>query len=167
MAEGPAGTYIANVAAFFPNHGNAHVTTTLVCPGGGGATNSQEGDIYIDPSGVVKTTAGTPIAGATVTLFNSDSASGTFTQVANGSGIMSPANRNNPDITDATGHFGWDVIAGYYKVRAAKTGCVSPTNPAQAYVETSVMTIPPPVTNLELVLNCGEAQHIYLPLIMR
>jgi len=82
---------------------------------------------------------------------------------------MSPANQNNPDITDATGNFAWDVIAGYYKVRAAKTGCVSPTNSAQAYVETSVMQIPPPVTDLELVLNCSgiPINFIYLPLIIR
>ncbi len=168
MPEGPAGTYSATIAAFAPLHGDAHVKITLVCPSGGGTTIS-EGDIYIDPSGVVKTTGGAVLPGATVTLYRSDSASGPFMPVPDASGIMSPANQNNPDITDATGHFGWDVIAGYYKVRAEKTGCVSPTNPAQAYVETSVMQIPPPVTNLELVLNCtGVPMNlIYLPLIIR
>jgi hypothetical protein len=168
MAETPAGsgTYTANVAAFYPLHGNAHVTITLVCPSGGGTTTNQ-GDIYIDPSGVVKTTGGDLLPGATVTLFNSDSASGPFTQVPNGSGIMDASNRNNPDLTDATGHFGWNVIAGYYKVRAEKAGCVSPINFAQAFVETSVMQIPPPVSNLELVLNCSGVNSIYLPLVIR
>ncbi|MBE3068153.1 MAG: hypothetical protein IMZ73_12135, partial [Chloroflexi bacterium] len=167
MPEAPAGTYSANVAAFAPLLGNAHVKITLVCPSTG--TTVIEGDIYIDPSGVVKTTTGSLLPDATVTLLRSDAASGPFTPVPDGSGIMSPANQNNPDITDATGHFGWDVIAGYYKVRAEKTGCVSPTNPAQAYVETSVMQIPPPVTNLELVLNCSGVpmNFIYLPLILR
>jgi hypothetical protein len=164
MAEAPAGTYTANVAAFWPLHGNAHVSITLVCPGGG--TDPSEGDIYIDPSGVVKTTGGDLLPGATVTLFHSDSASGPFDQVPNGSGIMNASNRDNPDLTDATGNFGWDVIAGYYKVRAEKTGCVSPANSAIAYVETSVMQIPPPVTDLVLVLNCGN-NSIYMPLIIR
>lgn len=164
MPEGPSGTYSATIPPFSPIHGNAHVKITLVCPSG---TTVIEGDIYIDPSGVVKTTTGSLLAGATVTLFRSDTSSGPFSQVPDGSGIMSPANRNNPDITDAAGYFGWDVIAGYYKVRAEKAGCVSPTNPAQAFVETSVMQIPPPVTNLELVLNCGGGAKIYLPVIVR
>jgi hypothetical protein len=168
MAEAPAGTYTANVDSFWPLHGNAHVKVTLVCPSGGGTTVS-EGDIFIDPSGVVKTTGGVVLPGATITLFRSDSSSGPFTQVANGSGLMSPANQSNPDVTNADGRFGWDVIAGYYKVRAEKAGCVSPFNPAQAFVETSVMLIPPPATNLQLVLNCSGVplNLITLPLVVR
>jgi hypothetical protein len=168
MAEAPAGTYTANVAAFFPFHGNAHVKITLNCPSGGGTTIS-EGDIFIDPSGVVKTTGGVLLPGATVTLFRSDSSSGPFTQVPDGSGLMSITNQHNPDTTDTAGHFGWDVIAGYYKVRAEMAGCVSPLNFGQAFVETGVMQIPPPVTNLELVLNCSGVPMnlIYLPLIVR
>ncbi len=166
MAEAPSGTYSATIPAFYPIHGNAHVKITLVCSG---VPAVIEGDIYIDPSGVVKTTGGILLPGATVILFRSDDPSGPFTQVPNGSGIMSPANQNNPDITNAAGHFGWDVTAGYYKVRAEKAGCVSPFNFTQAFVETSVMQIPPPVTDLVLVLNCSGVpmQLIYLPLIMR
>ena len=59
---------------------------------------------------------------------------------------MSPANRNNPDSTDGTGHFGWDVIAGYYKVEASAPGC--------ATASTGVLNIPPPVTNLDIRLSC-------------
>ena len=59
---------------------------------------------------------------------------------------MSPGNRNNPDETDSNGHFGWDVIAGYYKVTATAPGCSS--------VTTAAMNIPPPVTNLNIQLNC-------------
>ena len=166
MPEGPSGTYSANVAALMEIHGKAHVKITLVCSG---VPTIIEGDIFVDPSGVVKTTTGSLLAGATVTLFRSDTSSGPFSQVPNGSGMMSPANQNNPDITDAAGNFGWDVIAGYYKVRAEKAGCVSPFNFAQAFVETSVMQIPPPVTDLELVLNCSGVPMnlIYLPLIVR
>jgi hypothetical protein len=63
---------------------------------------------------------------------------------------MSPGNRKNPDTTDPRGHFGWDVIAGYYFVRAAKTGCGS--------VDGSVVQIlEEPVTNLVLTLSCTGA----------
>jgi len=81
---------------------------------------------------------------------------------------MSPANRTNPDLTDANGHFGWDVIAGLYKVRAEKAGCVAPSNPAQPYVESAVIEVPPPVTDLDLRLDCGiNNVHLYLPVVRR
>jgi hypothetical protein len=111
--------------------------------------------LYIDPSGNVRTVDGTPIVGATVTLYRSDAASGPFAIVPNGSDLMSPINRKNPDSSDFAGHFGWDVIAGYYKVRAQKSGCFSPSNPGQAFVDSGVLTIPPPVTDLDLRLNCS------------
>jgi hypothetical protein len=69
---------------------------------------------------------------------------------------MSPSNRTNSDLTDADGHFGWDVVAGYYKVRASKDGCVSNADRSQPFAETHVMTIPPPVTDLDIRLYCGE-----------
>jgi hypothetical protein len=71
---------------------------------------------------------------------------------------MSPANRSNPDMTDADGHFGWDVFEGYYKVRAEKDGCVSPADPSQTFVESDVLTIPPAVTDLDLRLQCASDQ---------
>src|SRR6516165_4374817 len=71
-----------------------------------------------DPGGVVEEADGTLIPGATVTLLRSDTAGGPFVQVPNGSAIMSPANQNNPDHADASGHFGWDVVAGFYEVQA-------------------------------------------------
>lgn len=154
MAEGPAGTYTAIIPALYPNHGNAHVDITIVCAG----TATTFGfDIYINPSGTVRTTGGAPIAGATVTLYRSDSSAGPFVQVPNGSAIMSPVNRNDPDTTDANGHFGWDVIAGFYTVRAEKTGCVSPTIATQTYVESAVLTVPPAVSDLDLRLSCADA----------
>jgi hypothetical protein len=63
----------------------------------------------------------------------------------------------NPGSTDVNGHFGWDVVAGFYKVRAEKSGCFDPGNGAQAYVESDVLTIPPPVTDLDLRLDCSGA----------
>jgi len=63
--------------------------------------------------------------------------------------------------------FSWDVIAVYYTVRAAKSGSVAVDNHSQPYAQMDVLTIPPPATNLRLVLYCGEQVHIYLPLVQR
>ena len=70
---------------------------------------------------------------------------------------MSPSNRTNPDLTSAEGVFRWDVITGYYKVRAEKAGCVSPADPQLSFVETEVLQIPPPALDLEIFLDCGGA----------
>ncbi len=153
MSEGPAGTYKATIPAFYPNLGQARVHISIDCPDG--SQQTKDFTIYIDPSGLVRTVGGDPIEGATVTLYRSDSSGGPFAVVPDGDALMSPANRTNPDATDADGHFGWDVIAGFYKVRAEKDGCVSPDDPGQAYVETVVLEIPPPVTDLDLRLDCG------------
>ena len=144
MTEGPSGTYTATIDPLHPNHGNARLVITILCPDSSPEDDSF--DIYIDPSGVVADQNGDPIAGATVTLFRSDSSAGPFEQVHDGSAVMSPSNRSNPDVTDTWGAFGWDVVAGYYKVRAEAADC--------GFGESSVLTIPPPVTVLELVLNC-------------
>jgi hypothetical protein len=156
MTEGPAGSYTASVTPLFPNSGYAQVIITIVC---GGVPTMTQFDIYIDPSGHVRTATGDPIAGATVTLFRSDSAGGPFAVVPNGSAVMSPANRVNPDTTDANGRFGWDVITGFYRVRASAQGCVSPTDPSASFVETAVLTIPPPVTDLDLRLSCPSTNR--------
>ncbi|MHB8577548.1 MAG: dockerin type I domain-containing protein [Dehalococcoidia bacterium] len=60
-----------------------------------------------------------------------------------------PRKQQNADTTDTQGRFGWDVLAGFYKVVATKTGCT-----ATATSTTGVLTIPPPVTGLVLTLNC-------------
>lgn len=109
--------------------------------------------IYIDPSGYVRTVDGAPLTGATVTLLRADAAGGPFSVVPDGSAVMSPSNRRNPDASEDDGHFGWDVIAGFYKVRAEKPGCHAP-GAGDPVVETAVMTIPPPVTNLDIRLQC-------------
>jgi hypothetical protein len=110
--------------------------------------------IYIDPSGYVRLADGSPLEGATVKLFASESADGPFTLVPDGSAVMSPMNRRDPDATDAGGRFGWDVVAGFYKVRAEKSGCNAKGNPSQSFEETGVLTIPPPVEDLDLRLEC-------------
>jgi DNA-binding beta-propeller fold protein YncE len=149
MAEDPSGTYTAQIESLYPSHGIAAVKIEVTCPSGPPVLI--DFNIYIDPSGVVRNAAtGDPIGGATVTLLRSDSSGGPFEQVPDGSAIMSPGNRSNPDTTASDGSFGWDVIAGYYKVRAEAGGCNS--------AETGVLTIPPPVTDLKLDLSCPTGE---------
>lgn len=165
MVESPAGTYTATVAPLVPHSGSANMIITLQCPGG--EQTQIQFSMWIDPSGVVVDTNGKPVPGATVTLYRSDLASGPFDVVPSGSVVMSPANRVNPMPTDTAGLFGWDVIAGYYKIRAEKSGCVAANDHVQPYAQTDVLTIPPPVTDLRLVLYCGEMSFspIYLPIV--
>lgn len=147
-------------------HGHVHVHKTITSSSGG--TSTIDFDFYLDPSGVVTTLSGIPISGTTVTLFRSDSGGGPFTQVPNGDVIMSPSNRNNPDTTNVSGLFGWDVVPGFYFVRAQKAGCSSPGNTSQAYSDSGISQIPPPVTDLHIVLYCdGPLIHLYLPEILR
>jgi hypothetical protein len=155
MAEIQPGEYFASVPKLNPMHGTTKITMKIACPDG--TTQTEVINVYIDPSGLVRTPQGNGIPGATMTLFRADSPNGPFVQVPNGSTIMAPYNRRNPDKTGTMGDFGWDVIAGYYKVRAEKAGCVSAANPAQSYVESAVLTIPPAVTNLDLRLTCASA----------
>ncbi|MFA5983750.1 MAG: nidogen-like domain-containing protein [Methylococcaceae bacterium] len=150
-----SGVYSTIVPALFPNSGLVTVEINITnCLGGG--SNDIIFTLYIDPSGEVKDTFGNAVGGATVTLLRSDSSAGPFTTVPNGSNIMSPVNRINPDLTSSRGLFGWDVISGFYKVRAEKTGCNAPNNPSQSFVESDVLTIPPAVTDLSLILDCGQ-----------
>ena len=154
MVETSAGTYTATIPPQSPRSGRGDIKISIDCPD---PTPDKQKvfDIYIDPSGTVRDLGGNAIPGAMVTLFRSDSAAGPFDQVPNGDAIMSPSNRTNPDLTDVDGVFHWDVIAGFYKVRAAADGCTAPGNPAQAFVETEVLEIPPPALDLVLVLECG------------
>jgi hypothetical protein len=145
-----SGTYKGTIPSLSPNHGDGAVKISINCPG----TTEDEAvafSIYIDPSGVVtNANTGQPIADATVTLVRSDDSGGPFVEVPDGSDIMSPSNRANPDTTDADGKFGWDVIAGFYKVQATAPGC----DPG----ETAVLSIPPPALDLEIALDCPPPQ---------
>lgn len=154
MVETPArsGTYVATVAPLSPVHGLVQVTMTITCFDG--STGSSTFDLYIDPSGWVLDTRGNPLVGATVTLLRAETAMGPFEVVPDGSALMSPKNRNNPDTTDGAGHFGWDTVPGFYVVRAEVPGCVSPQDPSVTYVETAVLEVPPEWLDLHLVLDC-------------
>ncbi|HYO48840.1 MAG TPA: LamG-like jellyroll fold domain-containing protein [Chloroflexia bacterium] len=162
MAAGPAGTYSARVQPLRPIHGWGTICITIIFADGRVITICFS--MYIDPSGNVRTVDGYPIPGATVTLYRADDAAGPFDDpVPNGSWIMSPNNRQNPDLTRLKGRFGWDVVPGYYVVRAAKGRCTKPGDPDQPYVESDVLTIPPPVTDLVLELDCGRPSFTDVP----
>jgi hypothetical protein len=87
----------------------------------------------------------------------SDSPGGPYVAVPQGSAIMSPSQRANPQLTSASGEFHWDVVAGYYKLQASKSGCHAPGSTATTVTSASY-EVPPPATGLKLVLNCGEPQ---------
>jgi hypothetical protein len=76
--------------------------------------------------------------------------------VPDGSDTLSPLNRENPDQTDAIGHFGWEVTAGFYKVTATMDGCHAVGDPENPTAESPVYEVPPPVVDVQLVLDCGE-----------
>jgi Nidogen-like len=153
LTESPAGSgQYSGLTGALNSVGDAAVSITIDCPVDPDETVAF--GIYIDPSGHVRDAAGAPVVDATVELFRSATPTGPFAPVPDGSAVMSPSNRTNPDLTDADGHFGWDVVAGYYKVRASKDGCVSDADRSQAFAETHVMTIPPPVTDLDIRLYC-------------
>ncbi|HEY2667274.1 MAG TPA: substrate-binding domain-containing protein, partial [Actinomycetota bacterium] len=149
ITESPPGFYYGMIPVV--PHGLALLTVTLTCPGGVVIVYQQF--IYFDPSGTVVDMYNEPIAGATVTLLRDDG-TGTFTAVRNGdTSVMSPDNTKNPDSTFADGKFGWDVVAGTYKVRAQAPGCTAPGG-SPGYVETPPLSIPPEVTGLVMQLSC-------------
>lgn len=157
LVETPAGSGIYEGTLPPPSvEGVGTLTITIACPNGG-TTVLVVTIQWIDPSGTVRTVEGVPVAGATVTLFRSDERGGPFARVPDGSAIMSPDNRRNPDLTGPDGTFGWDVVAGFYVVRAEKAGCTNPADPSVGFVETPVLEIPPEVTGIDLRLDCPAA----------
>jgi hypothetical protein len=155
LEHAPVATWIYSgpLPDFKPLSGAATVTVKAVCQDPS-FSKTESFNIYVDPSGVVVDQHGNPVAGATVTLLRADSAAGPFTAVPDGSALMSPGNRANPDLTTADGTFGWDVLTGYYEVTAHKDGCTDPADPGSGTVTSAMFPVPPAVTDLRLVLSC-------------
>jgi len=153
LVENPVGSgnYIGAFPALdtFPNgvylSGSGKITMNIPCPSG--SSESPAFTVYIDPSGIVVNQGGVPLAGVTVTLLTSpNGALGSYTVIPNGSAVMSPANRTNPQVTDSSGVFGWDVIAGYYEITTSMTGCTSAPLTVQ---------VPPSLSNVTISMNCA------------
>lgn len=157
LGESAPGAYTGSVPPQSGRSGRGELTITVDCPPGTPDPAPVEIDVYIDPSGNVVDTEGNPVEGATVTLLRADTEAGPFEQVPDGSEIMSPENRTNPDLTDATGYFGWLTVPGFYKVRAEKDGCQAPGDVGTTFVETPPLPVPPEQVGLELVLDCTVA----------
>jgi len=156
MTGSPLGaSFIATIPPLSPIHGNVQVVITISCPLS--SPRVVQFDLYVDPSGTVRSPNGNPIQGATVTLFRAESLSDTFELVPDTSAFLSIATPHNPEQSDPNGHFGWDVVAGLYKVRAEKAGCSAPDYPSQTFAETAILIVPPPVTDLDVRLNCGSS----------
>jgi hypothetical protein len=119
------------------------------------------GDAYADPSGIVATKSGQPIGGATVTLRSATSATGLLLPVANGSVTMSPANRRNPDHTNALGEYGWDVLPGFYEITATHRGCTAQHGKTAT---STVLPVPPAQTGVNLQLRCPHLKRTSLKL---
>jgi hypothetical protein len=173
-SPGGSGNYVAtgigplyNPAAGYIMHDEAQVIISITC---NGQTFTSTGNLFIDPSGRVFNTAGTAIPGATVTLLRSTTETGTYTVVPNGSTtVMSPRNRANPSITGPYGQYRWDVTPGWYKVQASKAGCTKPGS-SQTFVESppkQVSASLPPITNMDLVLSCGETASLPTTVVVR
>lgn len=102
----------------------------------------------IDPSGFI-TDAETdlPIPEATVTLQRLEGSNwetvNPYATNLDGSPQIAP--KVNPQKTDSDGHYGWDVIAGTYRVLVQATGYIGQTSPQ--------VTVPPPVLDLNLELQ--------------
>jgi DNA-binding beta-propeller fold protein YncE len=139
-----------------PHHGTIVVDVHSKCVDPGTDKPIKPFNVYLDPSGRVLTGGGAPVVGATVTLSVQDPATNVFGPVPNGSAIMSPSNRRNPDRTTADGEFAWDVLAGRYKVRAQKAGCHKVGDKKTAFAETTNLDVPPPRVGLVLRLDCGK-----------
>ncbi|KRF37281.1 nidogen-like domain-containing protein [Nocardioides sp. Soil805] len=144
MTESPSGVYSATIPAFYPDHGDALISTNIPATCGAAPVAF---NIYIDPSGTVTDQWGRPIAGATVTLLRSETSDGPYVAVPDGSDIMSPSNRNNPDTTDGRGFFRWDVSPGWYQVEVDAAGCGS--------VTTAGMQVPPERIDLVIRTTCA------------
>jgi uncharacterized repeat protein (TIGR01451 family) len=143
-----SGEFEGRVPRLRPLHGEAAITISVShCPQAS-EEDTIEFPIYIDPSGTVVdgNNSDAPVSGATVTLLSAPTLSGPYTPVPNGSDVMSQANRVNPDTSRSDGSFGWDTVAGFYEVEASKRACGS--------TRTEPFEVPPPQTDLKLVLHC-------------
>jgi CSLREA domain-containing protein len=140
FGSGSGGTFQATLPAHTGTSGVA--LFAVICSSGPPVQWSFK---FYDPSGTVRDSLGNPVAGATVTLLRADTPAGPFVALPDGDLQMSPENRTNPDLTSAEGKYAWDVVTGFSVVHVEKGGCSA---------DSAVLEVPPPATNIDLVLAC-------------
>ncbi|MBU6244565.1 MAG: hypothetical protein KGP12_05040 [Actinomycetales bacterium] len=158
MTETRPGHYEAIVAATAPTFGSTTVDITVACPAG-----SREGtgfDMYIDPAGTIVDQDGNLLVGARAVLLRSDTKNGPYAVVPDGSAIMAPSNRKNPWVTGQNGVFQWDVVKGWYVVRAYAAGCTHPTDPKTEFAQTEALEVPPPRLGLVITMKCSSKAKV-------
>jgi hypothetical protein len=158
---GPIGKAGEEAVGTFFNWATGHFNSTILTPAATTTVNvtSQKiacGSAYADPSGTVRSTGGVPLGKATVTLRRAASKTAKPTQVPKGSIIMSPANRRNPDHTNALGEYGWDVLPGYYDITATHAGC---TAKGGRTALSPLLPVPPAQTGVNLFLKCPHLKR--------
>ncbi|GAA2910343.1 IPT/TIG domain-containing protein [Actinoplanes cyaneus] len=105
---------------------------------------------------------GNPVAGATVTLLRASTPLGPFLPLAADSPYHHPP--VNPQLTDASGTFRWDVLSGYYKVTASAPNCGAPGT-GERVAETPALPVPPPQVGLVITLSCIDEKPAVQPAI--
>jgi hypothetical protein len=124
-------------------------TVLTVCAYVGDTVLGCVSEYLIDPSGYVYAVADPTlrISGAVVTLERFDGIAYVPLDAIADYGEFEPL--DNPQITGSDGRYGWDVIAGTYRVTVSKDGCDTVTS--------APVAVPPPVTDLNIGLTCSDA----------
>jgi uncharacterized repeat protein (TIGR01451 family) len=123
---------------FYPRHGSASVTYAI-------DTSSVTYPVYVDPAGYIyDIDTGQRIAGASVWLQRPDG-SGGWKNVSMGENPPVSQPDTNPLVSDKNGGYQWDVLSGSYRVHVEAPG-YEPVN-------SIVVSIPPPVTDLNVGLH--------------
>lgn len=122
------------------------LTLVVVCPGQ--TITVLIGSVtLVDPSGYITDAQTTlPIPEATVTLQRLDGCCWVTVnpyEIIDNNPTIKP--QVNPQLTDDTGHYGWDVMAGTYRVIVSMSDYVTQTS--------QEVTVPPPVTDLNVALQ--------------
>lgn len=103
----------------------------------------------MDPSGIVyEALESNTLSGVTATVYYADDEYGTNAQVWDAEHYE----QINPQITDSTGKYAWDVPAGWWQVRFEKAGYT----PAA----TDWMRVPPPRMGLKTAMVSTEAPEV-------
>jgi hypothetical protein len=158
---GPIGKVSEEAIGTFYNYVTGHFNSTILTPTQPTTVtvDTQKidcGSAYADPSGTVRSTSGVPLGKATVTLRRAATKAAALSPVRRGSIIMSPANRRNPDFTDALGNYGWDVLPGFYDITASHAGCTAKHGRTAV---SSLLPVPPAQTGVNLQLRCPHLRR--------